>query len=429
MLLNSIRNGKIGILLLLGIVALSLTFPRTGSSHEPITTKVMFNKEVIRILQTNCLGCHSEGHVKADIPLTTYEEARPWAKAIKEEVLEKRMMPYQAVKGYGEFQHDYGVPQRDVELLVSWVDGGAPKGDEKDYPKESIQKLIKGDNWQQGPPDLVIQPQKEFRISPEGKNGENEVRCVSIATGLKEDKVAATIDFKPGNGAIVQSASLYLERPSVRKAVKAASNKCEMTQGAELLSTWIPGSRTGKLPEGYGFMLPAGSKVLMKINYRKSDEEATDLSSFGLYFSKGGQIGRVVQDVAVKSNETVIPANADRHKVKASYLINENTEAIAIRPVLFPFAKSVEAAAFRPDGTVEVLIWARNYKYNWQPQYFFKKPVNLPKGTRIEVSAYLDNSDKNPNNPNDSSKSHKFADTVCELTLATAAQPLRQAKR
>ncbi|HMY73621.1 MAG TPA: hypothetical protein PLQ88_17525, partial [Blastocatellia bacterium] len=74
---------------------------RTGSSHDPITTKVMFNKEVIRILQRNCLGCHAPNKIKSDIPLTTYEEARPWAKAIKEEVLEKRMMPFQAVKGYG----------------------------------------------------------------------------------------------------------------------------------------------------------------------------------------------------------------------------------------------------------------------------------------------------------------------------------------
>src|SRR5262245_17670397 len=95
-------------------------FPRTGGAHEPITTKVMFNKEVIRIFERNCLGCHAPGKIKSDIPLTTYEEARPWAKAIKEEVLEKRMTPFQVVKGYGSFQHDYLLPQRDVELLVSW---------------------------------------------------------------------------------------------------------------------------------------------------------------------------------------------------------------------------------------------------------------------------------------------------------------------
>src|SRR5215470_16397725 len=114
---------------------------RTGGAHEPITTKVMFNKEVIRILERNCLGCHAPGKIKSDIPLTNYEEARPWAKAIKEEVLEKRMSPFQAVKGYGSFIHDYTAPKRDVDLLVSWIEGGAPRGEEKDYPKEEIDRL------------------------------------------------------------------------------------------------------------------------------------------------------------------------------------------------------------------------------------------------------------------------------------------------
>src|SRR5499433_4460343 len=139
---------------LLIVAAVLLFLPRTASTHEPITTKVMFNREVIRILERNCLACHAPGKIKSDIPLTTYEEARPWAKAIKEEVLEKRMAPFQAVKGYGSFIHDYTLPKRDVELLVSWIEGGAPRGEAKDYPKEELEKLIAGREWELGKPDL-----------------------------------------------------------------------------------------------------------------------------------------------------------------------------------------------------------------------------------------------------------------------------------
>src|ERR1051325_1439304 len=138
-----------------------------GSAHEPITTKVTFTKEVARIFQRSCWGCHSAGKFKADIPLTTYEEARPWAKAVKEEVLEKRMPPYQAVKGYGSFQHDYILPQRDVELLVSWVEGGAPKGDVKNYPKAQ-------NGWVLGRPDLILQPEHTAKLANES---EEEVLC------------------------------------------------------------------------------------------------------------------------------------------------------------------------------------------------------------------------------------------------------------
>src|SRR5262249_41311527 len=161
-------------------------------------TKVMFNKEVIRILENNCLGCHAQGKIKADIPLTTYEEARPWAKAIKEEVLEKRMMPYQAVKGYGSFAHDYTLAQRDVELLVSWIEGGAPRGDAKDYPNEQIRKLIEGKQWKLGQPDLILQPEITSRLAAEA---EDETHCLSMPLGIKEDRFITAFDFQPGNGA------------------------------------------------------------------------------------------------------------------------------------------------------------------------------------------------------------------------------------
>src|SRR4051812_13493799 len=104
----------------------------TSLAHEPITTKVRFNKELVRILRRSCLGCHHTGGIA--MSLATYEEARPWAKAIKEEVLEKRMPPWHAMKGYGEFRNAPPLTQREVDLIVNWVEGGAPKGDDKDLP-------------------------------------------------------------------------------------------------------------------------------------------------------------------------------------------------------------------------------------------------------------------------------------------------------
>src|SRR5262245_31473725 len=195
--------------------------PRTGSAHEPVTTKVTFNKEVVRILQRNCLACHAPGKIKSDIPLTTYEEARPWAKAIKEEVLEKRMAPFQAVKGYGSFVHDYRVPQREVELLVSWIEGGAPRGEAKDYPKEEIDRLITSSEWELGAPDLILQPDRETMITPEG---DDETRCFVLPTNLKEDRWISAIDFQPGAGTVVYSASLFLVPPSGGKVQAKAGS-------------------------------------------------------------------------------------------------------------------------------------------------------------------------------------------------------------
>ena len=108
-----------------------------ASSHEPVTTGIRFNKEVVRIFQDHCLACHQPGS-NTKVLLHNYASARPWARAIKEEVLERRMPPQQVVKGFGQFDDDYGLTQHEVEQIVAWVDGGTPKGDDKDLPPEKV---------------------------------------------------------------------------------------------------------------------------------------------------------------------------------------------------------------------------------------------------------------------------------------------------
>lgn len=406
------RRSVIVILLFAATFFLSI---RSGSSHEPITTKVMFNKEIIRILERNCLGCHAAGKIKEDIPLTTYEEARPWAKAIKEEVLEKRMMPFQAVKGYGRFQHDYLLTQRDTELLISWIEGGAPRGDAKDYPQHEIDHLMKGDVWPLGQPDLILQPDSEIRLDAES---EDETRCVVIPTGLKESRWLNAIDFQPGNGSVVHSASFAIEK-AIAKTDTATRKDC--LANAEKIGDWVPGQSATRLPQGFGQKLPAGARLVMQIHYRSNGEASTDRSRLALYFAKDA-ISNSVRNMSIKPATQTVPANDGNFRVKTSLTLNEATEAVSIRPLLFPFAKSVEATALRPDGSIEVLIVARGYRYNWQPAYYFKKPVQFPRGTRIEVTAYLDNSDNNRNNPNDTPVALQFDEPLCEIAITQPVQ-------
>src|ERR1044072_4930873 len=121
------------LLLLLFATVFTLLGTQPTSSHEPVTTKIRFNKEIVRILQDHCLACHQPGS-NTKVFLHNYASARPWAKAIKEEVLERRMPPVQAVKGFGRFEDDYGLTQHEVDQIVAWADGGTPKGDDKDLP-------------------------------------------------------------------------------------------------------------------------------------------------------------------------------------------------------------------------------------------------------------------------------------------------------
>src|SRR6266700_1414313 len=111
------------------LVLLSLS-SLAAYGHDVITTQVTFDREIIRLFNPLCVSCHSQGGIA--FPLTTYQEARPWAKAIGEEVLRRRMPPWGAVKGFGDFRNDQGLSSEELELIVSWVDGGVPEGNEKD---------------------------------------------------------------------------------------------------------------------------------------------------------------------------------------------------------------------------------------------------------------------------------------------------------
>jgi hypothetical protein len=107
----------------------------TLSAHDVITTKVTFDREIVRLFNAHCVSCHHPGGTA--FSLATYKEARPWAKAIEEEVLQRRMPPWGAVKGFGDFRNDIGLTPEQLELITDWEEGGAPEGEEKNLPSPS----------------------------------------------------------------------------------------------------------------------------------------------------------------------------------------------------------------------------------------------------------------------------------------------------
>ncbi len=96
------------------------------SAHTVITTKITWSREVSRIAYQHCASCHHDGG--ASFSLMTYDEARPWAEAIKQQVIARRMPPWNAVKGFGEFKNDRGLTQEEIGIIANWVTGGAPEG-------------------------------------------------------------------------------------------------------------------------------------------------------------------------------------------------------------------------------------------------------------------------------------------------------------
>src|SRR5499427_1025097 len=123
----------------------------SAPAHDIITTPVTWNREISKIFFSKCAACHQEGGVA--FALTEYKATFPWRTAIKEEVLERRMPPWVAVKGFGDFRNDQALTPEQLELVTSWSQGGSPEGEAKDLAeKDKLKEMMKESVWRPGAP-------------------------------------------------------------------------------------------------------------------------------------------------------------------------------------------------------------------------------------------------------------------------------------
>jgi hypothetical protein len=128
-------------------------------AHDIITTPITYSREIYRIFQARCFSCHRPGG--AAFSLMTYSEARPWAEAIKEEVLGRTMPPWGAVKGFGDYRNDRALTPEQIEVIESWADGGVPEGEPKDLPA----KLDPTEDWPSEQSHPTIAVSGEFKVA------------------------------------------------------------------------------------------------------------------------------------------------------------------------------------------------------------------------------------------------------------------------
>lgn len=346
--------------------------PESVSSHGRITTNIMFNREVSQIFRKKCFQCHTEGNVS--MSLTTYKDARPWAVAIKEEILEKQMPPWSAVTGYGQFSNDVSLTAREISLILSWADGGAPSGVllvDEDKPAVIIPSLT---GWEHGEPDAVIPLAAGEKVA--AGSGDRVAR-VQVPTGLKAASWLRSLQLNFTDRRVVRYAAVY-----------------ELGTG-QWLGTWTPTHPVSALPAEVAIRLPAGGKVAIEIGYRGTEEDATGSGELGLYFSDS-KPAQVAVPIEITAKPVSVAAGQASERVRTEFTIKSATNAAALWPRLGAGATSVEVTAIRPDGGVEPLLWLKDYRADWPSPYVFKQPVALPAGTRLAVTAYYGNAGDTP---------------------------------
>ena len=372
---------------------------------------VTYHKDVLPILQRSCQECHRPGAV-GPFSLMNYRQAVNWATDIKEFTQSRRMPPWKVSEGL-PFHNERSLSASDISILAAWVDSGTPEGD----PKEAPPPVQFHDSWRLGTPDLVLTLSDEFQVGPTG----NDIfRCFVLPTELGEDKFVEAIEVRPGNPRIVHHALLFidpagqgrkLELQQRDKPAKDLHPGNELDKGPGYssgmgvgflptgsLGGWAPGNLPRALPEGTGIRLPKGSDVVMQMHYHRNGRLEKDRTSVGLYFSKK-PVDKPFQGGVMTGLFLIIPANNEKFAVKGISHVTEEMVLHDIMPHMHMLGKEVKVTMTPPDGKATLLFHIKEWDYNWQETYYFKEPLTLKAGTRLDLEAVYDNSSKNPSNP------------------------------
>jgi hypothetical protein len=408
----------VGIMRLVAAVSFCLT-AASALSGAPVT----FNKDILPIMQDRCQECHRPGEA-APMPLTTYQQARPWAKAIKEAVAARRMPPWFADPHHGKFSNDRSLTGEEMQKIAAWVDAGAPEGDARDRP--APREFVEG--WNIGKPDTVFSMGSEYLVPA---SGTIEYTYYVVPTGFTEDKWIQAAEVRPGNRSVVHHVIAFVRPPGSRWLAeakpgipyvprRAGGSGGQQQQrgesagdvGRDLLVGFAPGLPPMMLAPGQARLVKAGSDLIFQMHYTANGRAAADQTTVGVVFAREAPAKKMVMMGATNSR-FVIPPGAPAHEVESQITLREDATLVSLMPHMHLRGKDFEFRAVFPTGEKQILLRVPRYDFNWQLFYYLKEPMLLPKGTRIECTAHFDNSANNKANP-DPTKEVRWGDQSWE---------------
>jgi hypothetical protein len=424
------------------VFALAVAVAAQHGGQEPRPTQSApsdtptFSRDIAPIFYKNCTNCHRPGEI-GPMSLLTYKDARPWAKSIREKVSVGDMPPWHADPAHGQFANDRRLSAADKDVIISWVNAGAPEGNPADLPTQPQY----ADGWMIGQPDLVVAMNEDY---PVPASGTVEYKYFEIPTNFTEDMWVQGIEMVPGNRSVVHHVIVFARAPAPAKpAVKQPpvfkfAPGMDQPENPELdakkkapqndrpapkpigsyVGGFAPGQTVRIYEPGTAIRIPAGAVLVFQMHYTASGTATTDKTKVGFLFAKEPPKHEVKVTALVNQNFT-IPSGASDYRVEAEMTLQRDITLWSMLPHTHVRGKRWEYEAIYPDGKVETILAVPKYDFNWQTDYVFKEPLKLPQGTKIHATAWYDNSSNNRSNP-DPSADVRWGDQTWEEMQFTA---------
>jgi hypothetical protein len=318
-------------------------------AHKPITSPFTFSADVQPILHERCGRCHAPAGV-APMSLLTHVDTVPWGESVRMELMSGHMPPWRVDRGATRFHNAGGLTATELNVLLTWLTGGTPPGE-----PSAAAEAIATPRWTLGAPDLV---QRLPRVT---LGAEEQERIAEFVLPMDANGgMIRAVDLLPGTPAIVRSATIEVQ-----------VNGSRTGRDERMLSLWVPGDEAMPLVQA-GLAVPRGANLVVRVRYRKTWEyerrEMTDESQIGVYVAPAS--ARPLQRLSLSPTTPVTLA--------------QSSQAIAIYPDATLSGVGVVVTATRPDGRSDELI-AFHPQRGWARRFWFREPVNLPRGTRLSV--------------------------------------------
>ena len=379
-----------------------------GASPLAASDTPTFYKDIVPILQANCQTCHRPGEV-APMSLLGYEDARPWARAIKAAVLDKKMPPWFADPGYGHFANERRLSSREVETITAWVDGGAPAGKESDAPPPRT--FENGWNLR---PDIIVEMPKAFELPA---TGTVNYKYVVVKTNFKDDLWVTAAEMRPGNSKVLHHGKVWVRPPGstwMANAVPGEAYEREshrdimgnntIEEGNDILGKFNPGLGAQQFDmNGAAKLIPKGSDLVFELHYTPSGEPTSDVSKLGLVLAKDAPRTRYFFHAGPTAMNLAIPAGHNNAEVVSEITFGEDASLVYAQPHMHLRGKDFELRIVSPSReTITVLkgVW----NFDWQMGYQYAEPISLPKGSKLQLITHFDNSSGNRFNPDAATK-------------------------
>ncbi len=387
---------------------------QTQTQTQPVT----FAKDIAPIIYNNCSKCHHTGEV-APFPLMSYSDVKAHGITIGLVTSIHYMPPWKPEPGWTAYRDERRLTPAQISLIQQWVAAGMPQGDPATEPKAPQYT----DGWQLGTPDLILKMPAGFNVPADGPD---IYRNFVIPTGLTADKWVTAIELKPSARSVVHHSLFFSDTTGGARAQDGVDGQpgfpgfgSIFTVGDPLaainggLGGWVPGTTPAFLPSGVAIPLPKGSDFLMQTHFHPNGVAATEQTVIGLYFGPAPAVQMTQIQVpaffGIRANLD-IPAGVPDYKIRGSFTLPADVNAVGVWAHAHYLGHEAKLTATLPSGEVRILLWIKDWEFNWQDQYIFNSLVPLPKGTRLDGELTYDNSSGNIVNPNSPPKNVKWGE-------------------